>query len=157
MTKKILWVILTIVFIGVPSFAMAGCSVPGVDTQLACETVYGTWTADSGLTGVSGGNTGLTGVSNAVQVSTQLQNPIKFDSFSQLAAQVTKTAVEILLPFVVLAFIWSGFLFVRAQGNETELKEAKSAIKWSIIGAFILMGAWGFATMISQTVQTLTN
>lgn len=92
------------------------------------------------------------------EVSTgALQNPTKFDTFSQLAAQVTKTAVEILLPFVVLAFIWSGFLFVRAQGNQKELEDAKTAIKWSIIGAFILMGAWGFATIISDTLTTLTS
>lgn len=89
--------------------------------------------------------------------STQLENPIKFSTFSDFAAQVTKTAVQILLPFVVLGFIYSGFLFVKAQGNTAGLEEAKTAITYSMIGAFILMGAWGFAQIISTTVSTLTR
>ena len=96
------------------------------------------------------GGTGLS-------ASGQIVNPIKYNDFSSFVAAVLKTAVDILMPFVVLAFIWSGFLFVRAQGNEKELEEAKSAIKWSIVGAFILMGAWGFAQIISTTVSTLTQ
>lgn len=90
-------------------------------------------------------------------VSTQLQNPIKYDSFSSFVAAVTKTAVQILMPFIVLGFIYSGFLFVKAQGNETGLTEAKTAITYSMIGAFILLGAWGFAQIISQTISTLTQ
>ncbi|MBI5798652.1 MAG: hypothetical protein HZB10_01850 [Candidatus Yonathbacteria bacterium] len=84
-------------------------------------------------------------------------NPIKYDTFSDFVAAVTKTAVEILIPFVVLAFIYSGFLFIRAQGNPEGLEEAKKAIWWSMVGAFILLGAWGFAQVISTTISTITN
>jgi len=89
--------------------------------------------------------------------ATTIQNPIKYDTFSQFVAAVTAAAVNVLMPFVVLAFIWSGFLFVKAQGNEKELETAKTAIWWSVIGAFILMGAWGFAQIIGSTVSTITN
>lgn len=97
------------------------------------------------------------GGATAPLVSAQLTSPISTPTFSAFVALVLKTAVDILMPFVVLAFIWSGFLFVRAQGNPTELETAKSAIYWSIIGAFILMGAWGFAEIIGTTVSTLTQ
>lgn len=90
-------------------------------------------------------------------VDTQLQNPIKYNNFSDFVAAITQTAVQILFPFVVLAFIYSGFLFVKAQGNEKELEEAKKAIKWSIVGAFILLGAWGFAQIIKTTISTITS
>ena len=90
-------------------------------------------------------------------VSAQVENPIKYDNFADFVAAVLQTAVEILMPFVVLAFIWSGFLFVRAQGKPAELETAKSAIFWSVIGAFILMGAWGFSQIIATTVTTLTQ
>lgn len=89
--------------------------------------------------------------------NTQFVNPINADTFSELVALVITTAVNILIPFVVLAFIYSGFLFVKAQGKEKELEEAKTAIKWSVIGAFILFGAAGFAQLISQTLSTVTN
>lgn len=101
---------------------------------------------DAGL----GGTPGATG-------GTQFVNPIKADTFSELVALVITTAVNILIPFVVLAFIYSGFLFVKAQGKEKELEEAKTAIKWSVIGAFILFGAAGFAQLISQTLSAVTK
>lgn len=90
-------------------------------------------------------------------VDAQLTSPISTPTFTDFVTLVLQTAVEILMPFVVLAFIWSGFLFVRAQGNEKQLEEAKRAIYWSVIGAFILMGAWGFSEIIGTTVSTLTQ
>ncbi len=92
-----------------------------------------------------------------VSVSSTLANPIKYADFSSFVAAVTQTAVNVLTPFIILGFIYSGFLFIKAQGNEEGLKEAKSAIYWSVIGAFILLGAWGFAQIIGQTVSTITN
>lgn len=86
-----------------------------------------------------------------------LQNPIKYDNFSDFVAGVTQTAVKVLLPFVVLAFIYSGFLFVKAQGNPGDLEKAKSAILWSSVGALILFGAWGFAQIIKTTISAVTN
>lgn len=99
----------------------------------------------------------VTGSTAPLSANTQLQNPIKYSTFSEFAAAVTKTAVRILLPFIVLAFIYSGFLFVKAQGNEKELEEAKKAIWYSLIGAFILLGAWGFAQIIGTTISTITQ
>ena len=87
----------------------------------------------------------------------KLENPIKYDDLSSFVAAVLKAAVQVLMPFVVLAFIWSGFLFVRAQGKEEQLSEAKTAIYWSVIGAFILLGAWGFAEIIATTVSNITG
>lgn len=111
--------------------------------------------------GEGGGNTandaGAGGGGSTAQVSEQLKNPIKYDTFSKFTAAVVKTAVNVMLPFVVLGFIYSGFVFVKAQGNEKELEEAKTAIWYSVIGAFILFGAWGFATIIGETVSTLTE
>lgn len=89
--------------------------------------------------------------------SGKLENPIKYNNLMDFVAAVLKAAVQVLLPFVVLAFIWSGFLFVRAQGNEEQLSEAKTAIYWSVIGAFILLGAWGFAEIIATTVSNITG
>lgn len=104
----------------------------------------------------SDGTTGSS-PSGTMNVSKQLTNPIKYDNFSKFTAAVVKTAVNVMLPFVVLGFIYSGFIFVKAQGNEKELEEAKKAIWYSVIGAFILFGAWGFAQIISTTVSTLTE
>lgn len=87
----------------------------------------------------------------------QLCNPIKYDTFSQFVEAVTRTAVNVLLPFVVISFIYTGFLFVKAQGKPEAIKSAQSSLWYSVIGALILFGAWGFAKMIGATVSTFTS
>ncbi len=89
----------------------------------------------------------------------KFENPLKpeYDTFSKLVAGVTKAAVSVLMPFVVVAFIYAGFLFVRAQGKPEEIKKAKEVMFWSVIGAFILLGASAFATIIGTTVSTITG
>lgn len=147
------------------SFLFGGASMVTAGSVGAGGVCSGPADCMSGLTCTADSNGGFsatctgTAVSGGTGLSAtgQIVNPIKYNDFSSFVAAVLKTAVDILMPFVVLAFIWSGFLFVRAQGNEKELEEAKSAIKWSIVGAFILMGAWGFAQIISTTVSTLTQ
>lgn len=108
-------------------------------------------TSGSQVTGGTGGATGGT----PCESSTALCNPIKYDKFSDFVSAVIKAAVQVLMPFVVLAFIYTGFLFVKAQGKDAEITAAKKSLRYSIIGAFILMGAWGFAQIISATVATI--
>ncbi len=95
------------------------------------------------------------GTGGSLTVSTPLQNPIKFNTFSAFVDAVITAAVTILMPFVILAFVWSGFLFVKAQGKPEEIETAKKAIIWSVIGAFILLGSWGFAQIIGETVRSI--
>ena len=92
-------------------------------------------------------------------VTKTINNPLRsdYDTFPKFVAMVTETAVKILIPFVVLAFVYAGFLFIKAQGNPETLKEAKSALWWSVIGAFILLGASAFASIIGDTVSTITS
>lgn len=142
MIKNFLGLLITLSFVFSGGFALAA------NTTTSAGTPGATQTSPSASTGAGG--TGTT-------VNTKLQNPIKYDKLSDFVAAVLKAAVEVLMPFVVLAFIWSGFLFVRAQGNEEQLSEAKTAIYWSVIGAFILLSAWGFAQIIARTVSTITN
>jgi len=66
---------------------------------------------------------------------------------------------QILLPIggmiVVMAFIYSGFLYVMAQGNEAKLKTAHAALLYTAIGAALLLGSWVFANVIKNTVEQL--
>lgn len=90
-------------------------------------------------------------------ISKKLENPIKAESFSDLVATLIDYVITILFPFLVIAFIYVGFLFVQAQGKEDKIIEAKSAFLWTVVGAFILMGAWGFSKVLESTVKTLAE
>ncbi len=66
---------------------------------------------------------------------------------------------DIILPIggvlAVIAFIYSGFLYVTAQGNETKLKTAHTALLYTAIGTAVLLGAWVISQVIESTINQL--
>lgn len=93
----------------------------------------------------------------ACNPSTELCNPTKFESIPALFEAVLKIAAEIGSVIIILALIYSGFLFVMARGNEEELTKAKRAITYTVIGAVLVLGAWAFSVAISNTIHTITT
>lgn len=85
-----------------------------------------------------------------------LENPLKnIDSIEELISiilnLVWKIGVWILAGFI----IYTGFLFVSARGNPAKIKEAGEALKYTLIGGLILLGAWVIAEAIIGTVEAL--
>jgi hypothetical protein len=87
--------------------------------------------------------------------STTINNPIGVSNIQDFIKILLEGVIKIGLPIVALAIIYSGFLFVSARGNTESLKKAKSSLLYSIIGAAILLGAWGIAQLIASTVLKL--
>lgn len=56
---------------------------------------------------------------------------------------------------VIVMIIYSGFLFVKAQGNPGEIEKAKSTFLWSVVGAIILLGAKALALVVCNTANGL--
>ena len=89
----------------------------------------------------------------------RLENP--FSGGDSLFALLKTVINDILLPIggvlAVLAFIYSGFLYVTAQGNETKIKTAHNALLWTAIGTALLLGAWVFAGTICRTIELISD
>jgi len=66
---------------------------------------------------------------------------------------VASRIVAFFVVALVLAIVYSGFLFIKAQGNKTELETAKKAFTWTVIGGAILLGALAIAELLNATVQ----
>lgn len=82
-------------------------------------------------------------------------NPIGFGSFMEFVNAILGVVMKIGIPVAAMFIIYSGFLFVKAQGNEAELTKAKSAFTYAVIGTAILLGAWLLAQGISSTIDSL--
>ena len=87
--------------------------------------------------------------------SGKICNPIAQNSIQELIKSILEGAMKIGIPVIALAIIYSGFLFVQAQGKPEEIKKAKNALIYTLIGAAILLGAWAIAQLISETVLSL--
>ena len=82
-------------------------------------------------------------------------NPISVNNVNDFVKTLLIGAIKIGIPIVALAIIYSGFLFVSAQGNSKEIETAKKSLMYSLIGAAILIGSWAIAQLISNTVLAL--
>ena len=95
------------------------------------------------------------GQSTSCDPKTQLCNPIKYNTIQDFFQAVLQIAAQIGSILVVMALIYSGFLFVTARGNEEQLTTAKKALTYTVIGAIVVLGAWSFSVAISNTVNTI--
>lgn len=105
---------------------------------------------DGGANGCPDGTDG-----NSTQITTKINNPLG-DKLTDIPSFI-KAIVEIVLyvgiPIVALAIIYTGFLFVAAQGNSEKITKAKKALLYVLIGAALLLGAFVIANAIQSTVD----
>lgn len=92
---------------------------------------------------------------NGCDESTKICNPISQDTIQGFIKVMLEGALKIAIPIIALAIIYSGFLFVQAQGNPGELETAKNALIYTLLGAAILLGAWAIAQLVADTILTL--
>lgn len=85
----------------------------------------------------------------------KLCNPIKVDTLSKFLGLILEIVIAISTPIIVLMIVYSGFLFVKAQGNPEGLVTAKKAMMWTMIGAIIILGAFVLSKAIEGTVKDL--
>lgn len=82
----------------------------------------------------------------------KFENPLQFTDLQSFLLAVLNSAIYILFPILVLMIVYTGFLFVTAQGNAQKLEEAKRALLWTIIGSLIVLGSYAFAIALKATV-----
>ena len=84
-----------------------------------------------------------------------IDNPLKpeFDSLPNLIFALVDIVSTIGFYIAVFFIIYSGFLFVKARGNEKEIGNAKEALKWTLIGTAVLLGARVIADVIQGTLD----
>ncbi|MBP9749680.1 MAG: hypothetical protein KBD21_03040 [Candidatus Pacebacteria bacterium] len=80
--------------------------------------------------------------------------PIEGD-ISKLLITILNATIYILFPFIVLMIVYTGFLFVTAQGNATKITQAREALVWTVVGALVVLGAKAIALAIEATVDSL--
>ena len=83
-------------------------------------------------------------------------SPFHGTTLPELLATLISILMYILFPLVVMMIVYTGFLFVTAQGNPAKIQKARSALVWTLIGGLIILGAQAFSIMIEATVDSMT-
>lgn len=87
----------------------------------------------------------------------EIPNPLAgtIDTLPSFFQKVVEFIIKIGVPLVAMAIVYSGFLFVSARGSDDQLKKAKDAFTYSIIGGLILLAAWLVADAIKDALLSL--
>ena len=96
---------------------------------------------------------------NSTQINTGIKNPLGngIKDLPSFIEAILNIVLVIGVPLVTLAIIYTGFLFVQAQGNAEKLSEAKKAFVYVIIGATLLLGSFVIAKAIKGTVDEIKS
>jgi hypothetical protein len=85
-----------------------------------------------------------------------LTNPLgSVNSLPDFLNLILEAVIQIGVIVLTLAIVYVGFLFVKAQGNEEQLRSARSALMWTVIGGLVLLGAQTIGLVIESTVNSL--
>lgn len=87
---------------------------------------------------------------------TGIGNPLgNTDSLPTLVRALVEGARDLGFIVAVLFLVYAGFLFVTARGDTEQLKRARMAFFWAVIGTAVLLGAWVLANVLQGTVEQL--
>lgn len=65
--------------------------------------------------------------------------------------ELVNGVIPVLELVAVVVFLWGVIKFIRAGGNEQEIKEAKGYIIYGLIGMFVLISFWGIMNLLAAT------
>jgi uncharacterized membrane protein len=83
----------------------------------------------------------------------QFASPIGPQNFSGIINAIVDVVIEVGIVVIILAIIYSGYLFVTAQGNDEKISTAKKTFYYVIIGTIILLGARQLSVVLQNTAS----
>lgn len=92
-------------------------------------------------------------------ITSKIDNPLgpNISDIPSFIKEIIRIVLIVGVPIVVLAIIYTGFLFVEAQGNPEKITKAKKALIYTLIGAALLLGAFVIAEAIKATVEEIKS
>ena len=95
----------------------------------------------------------------AETVTSLIPNPIGARSFACLVKTLSEAAITIVVPIAIVAIIFAGlkFIIAGAQGNDGEIKKARTMLLWIIIGTAVVVGSFVLAEVGIKFLQPTTS
>lgn len=94
----------------------------------------------------------------AEETNSQLQNPLKVDSLEALFSDIlTKIIIPVSAAIGVVFIIWAGFKFVTAQGNASEIQNARKNLIAVLIGVALVIGAEVILDLLLNTLRQVAE
>ena len=125
--------------------------------SLASNVTYaqttGSGAGTGGATGSGAGTGGVTGSGAGVRPSVELINPLKnINSIGDLLEAILHIIMILMIPIIVFYIIYSGFKYVTALGNASQVEEASQSLLYAVIGGVLILGSLAIVEIIKDIV-----
>ncbi len=80
--------------------------------------------------------------------------PAQIAGIGDLIARITLFLWPIFIGFAVIMFLYSGFMFLTAQGDPSKTSAARGALLWGIIGVIVGILAFSIPFIIGNSLGT---
>jgi Type IV secretion system pilin len=84
-----------------------------------------------------------------------IKNPIGIESIGDLVGAVIRVVRTVALPFVVLAIMYTGFLYIAARGRPEKITTANKAFWWTLVGTLIVLSSELISALLSNTIKSM--
>ena len=85
-----------------------------------------------------------------------LCNPLQgVGGVDDLLLKITQGIAYVAFPLLVLAYIYTGFLYVVARGKPEGIKKAHTMFLWTTVAAVLILGAPLIVKVLTSTVDAL--
>ena len=79
-----------------------------------------------------------------------IENPLNFDTLTDLLIAVSKWLFKIAIPIVTIMILYGAFQMLTAAGNPEQFSKGKRTILYAIIGLVVVLIASGIPDLIKQ-------
>lgn len=80
-----------------------------------------------------------------------LVNPIKANSVPELVGNIINVALGIVGSLALIMFIYGGFVWMLAAGNEQAVEKGKNVLVWATIGLVVIFASYSLVNFIINT------
>ena len=84
----------------------------------------------------------------------ELQNPLRITSLQELLVAILNIVIVLAIPVIVFFIIYSGFLYVTAKGNASQIEQATRSLTYAIVGGVLIIGAVAIAEIVENLVSS---
>ncbi|KKR14761.1 MAG: hypothetical protein UT42_C0019G0002 [Candidatus Falkowbacteria bacterium GW2011_GWA2_39_24] len=84
-----------------------------------------------------------------------LTNPIKTINVSVIIGRVVRAILLIIGSIALLMFIYGGFMWMTAAGNDTKIGKAKNVLVWATLGLIVIAAAYLLVKYVMEAVGAI--
>ncbi len=156
-----LTILVFVLMASAPIFYVRAQDCLNFPTDPACDTSNGGsgTGAGNGGSGTGAGNGGSGTSAAGSNIDSHLQNPFGNTGANNIPELFQTIINNIIIPIgavlAILAFIYAGFLYVTAAGDEKKIGIAHKALLYAAVGTAVLLGAGVIAQVIRATINQL--